>query len=184
MGLDLIEYTLALEDAFGVDIPEADARAILTPRDLVNFLTTRLPTGGEGGCLAQRAFYCLRRELMKAGGAGRAVPSLDTPVFAVLPPPDQGVAWEQVRARLGIGGKVRAWGESWWGRLLGEGPATLRTAADAWAAYYPRTLKPAGEPWSTSQLVEVVVRLLRHECGVDMSKYTLDSRFVQDMALQ
>ena len=38
MGLDLIAFTLALEDAFGVSIPDTDLVGMDTPRRVIDYL--------------------------------------------------------------------------------------------------------------------------------------------------
>lgn len=39
MGLDLVEFVLAIEEEFDIQIPADAAENINTPRDLINYLT-------------------------------------------------------------------------------------------------------------------------------------------------
>jgi hypothetical protein len=64
MGLDLVEFTIAIEDAFGIFIPDADAQRLDTPGSLLEYLEGRLHRG-SAACLEQRAFYRLRQAGMR-----------------------------------------------------------------------------------------------------------------------
>ena len=41
MGLELVDFILSLEKAFGIDIPDRDAAAFRTPRQTVDYLVAR-----------------------------------------------------------------------------------------------------------------------------------------------
>ena len=72
MGLDIVELVMAVEAAFGVDIPDADAERLRTPRDVATYLRTRLPTATDSGsCLTQQAFYRTRRAVASRFGRRR-----------------------------------------------------------------------------------------------------------------
>jgi hypothetical protein len=42
MGLDSVEFVMAVERAFDIDIPDAAARTMVTPGDMVDYLQTRV----------------------------------------------------------------------------------------------------------------------------------------------
>lgn len=65
MGLDLVEFIIATEDAFGIFIPDADAVDLTTPGRLIDYLEARLGQGESISCLEQRAFYRLRTAGMR-----------------------------------------------------------------------------------------------------------------------
>jgi hypothetical protein len=62
MGLDIVEFVIAAEGSFGIDIPDKDAESLETPRLLVEYLAQRLPATSRGAtrCLTQRTFYRAR----------------------------------------------------------------------------------------------------------------------------
>ena len=65
MGLDLLEFTLAIEESFGLYLPEADAVRLVTPGQIIDYLEGRLPPAVSPQCLDQLAFYHIRRASMK-----------------------------------------------------------------------------------------------------------------------
>src|SRR4051794_34785474 len=85
MGLDLLEFTVAVEEAFAFRFPDRDMPAITTPRRLIDYLTAHLPAGTEPGCLSQRAFYRLRSAVTAHSGCPRASLRSDTSLLPLIP---------------------------------------------------------------------------------------------------
>ena len=48
MGLESTEFALAVEKALGLSIPDGDVKGARTPRELVNYLTGRMPEVDPG----------------------------------------------------------------------------------------------------------------------------------------
>ena len=71
MGLDSVEFVLAIEEAFQIAIPDAAAEAMRTPADVVAYLESRVGGGERSRCLEQAAFYRLRRAAMRLFGVQR-----------------------------------------------------------------------------------------------------------------
>ena len=61
MGLDSVEFVMAVEEAFQIAIPDGEAERMLTPRQVVDYILGRLGAAERRVCLEQRAFYRLRR---------------------------------------------------------------------------------------------------------------------------
>jgi hypothetical protein len=72
MGLDLVEYVIAIEDAFEISIPDADAAELDTPGKLVDYLCARLGEARDGAPLIQTVFYRLRAALATELGVERS----------------------------------------------------------------------------------------------------------------
>ena len=82
MGLDSVELILATEAEFGIEIADADAAHLLTPRQLaahVSQLLGQLPTNTPP-CQSQAAFYRIRRALCQQFGSARNTIRPDTPI--------------------------------------------------------------------------------------------------------
>jgi hypothetical protein len=175
MGLDLIEFTLAIEDSFGVSIPDGDLVQLDTPRRVIDYLVDRLPSASRELCLEQRAFYRLREGVARAFGVARERVQRDTP-------------WEEL---LGASDKRRRWNllqhavaaPTWprlppWGTFSGNA-RTVGATARYLAAYAPSALKPVPEGWTRSEIARVVTALMGYELLV--TEFTEDSRFVADL---
>jgi acyl carrier protein/ectoine hydroxylase-related dioxygenase (phytanoyl-CoA dioxygenase family) len=63
-GLDSVEMIMAIEEEFGIEIPNEDAEKITTVGDLYEFLKTRLASTPALDCLTQKIFYRLRAALV------------------------------------------------------------------------------------------------------------------------
>jgi len=53
MGLDSVELVMAIEEEFGIEIADADAAHMRTPRDVIDHISRRCP-GRERGTIAKR----------------------------------------------------------------------------------------------------------------------------------
>lgn len=71
MGLDTVELVLEIEDAFSIQIPDAEASQIVTVGDLHKYIVAKLdPTA----CLSASAFRSLRRAARSLGATERLRP--------------------------------------------------------------------------------------------------------------
>ncbi len=182
MGLDIVEFIMATEVAFALDIPDADASRIATPRQLVAYLRGRLPAADRAQCLTQRAFYRVRESVAGQAGVTRAAVRPSTALDAVLPGVTRRDAWRASGRALG----VEAWpalpGAGWFGRSSREGPPTVGAAARHLATWGPAAVK-AGAGWTDREIEGCVVALIEADLGVDMTRYTLDVEFVRDLGV-
>lgn len=60
MGLDAVEIVMAIEEAFDIQIEDAVAECLLTPRDVIDFVALKTSRSQTFECLTQRAFNQLR----------------------------------------------------------------------------------------------------------------------------
>ena len=101
MGLDLVEYVLAVEDAFEIAIPDADAARLATPAQLIDYLCRRLGETADGPPLLQTAFYRVRVVLAEEVGVPRSRirPGTVRAELTVRPEPE---VWDVVARRVGV----------------------------------------------------------------------------------
>lgn len=185
MGLAIIEFLIAVEDALGVRIPEGDAEAIATPRLLVNFLHGQLPQSHENRCLSQRAFYRIRGALVDRFGLDPKALRPDTEVQRMLPEAISKRHWAEIGVAVGI--PKRNWprirGGGWFARnFLDRQPRTLGDAARQVASASPRALKQPGEGWAWNEIATVVDRCLRDWTGIE--DYSWDDRFIEELRME
>ncbi len=72
MGLDGVEIIMAVEDAFDIQIEDAAAAKMVTPRLLIDYVLGKITTTTATVCLTQRAFNLLRKSLVQKCGLKRA----------------------------------------------------------------------------------------------------------------
>lgn len=85
MGLDSVELVMAIEEEFGLDIPDRDAEKMFTVGDVYNWLKIRIASADPVACLTQRVFYKLRRALIENYRLERHAIAPDTRLTDLLP---------------------------------------------------------------------------------------------------
>lgn len=67
MGMDGVEIVMAVEDAFDIRIEDAEAEKLVTPRQLIDLVQSKITVATTSVCLTQRAFNLLRKSLLQHG---------------------------------------------------------------------------------------------------------------------
>jgi hypothetical protein len=184
MGLDLVEYVIAIENAFEIAIPHADVARLTTPAQLIEYLCARLGESADGPPLVQTAFYRLRASLAEELGLPRAsiVPAT---VLADLTARSPEHVWAALAARLGIERKLLTHSPAaqMLGKLFPTEPRSIGALAEQLAMLRPAAVKGRGTGWTRAQVTEVVLRLLEHEIGVQVTPHQLHLTFVGDLGM-
>ena len=183
MGLDSVAFVIALEESFGIEIPDASAERMLTPRDVIDYLAGVLPLAETGRCLSQHAFYQLRAALRLRSGISDAAITPDSELDRVVPRHERSTAWEEIRSDLGAKSFPGPPAErDWLGRLSWWKPRRPCQVVRHVVAYSARSLLEA-DAWTSSQINEVVVTLCEVEFGINMRHFSLDSEFGRDLGV-
>ena len=183
MGLDIVEFILATEAAFGVDIPDADATTIATPRDLIAYLRARLPVAEMTPCLTQQAFYRVRDRVVSQTGVSRANARPSTTLEGLLPGVTRRQAWRAWGHTLGVEHWDPLPGTRLFDCLSRTETPTLGAVARHLAAWAPATVKRS-HGWTDREIESCVVALIEAELGVNMTRYSLNAEFVRDMGVE
>lgn len=85
MGLDSVELVLAIEEEFGVDIPDRDAEKMYTVGAVYDWLKLRIASETPTACLTQKIFYKLRRALIESYRLERQAITPDSRLTDLLP---------------------------------------------------------------------------------------------------
>ncbi len=85
MGLDAVEIVMAVEEAFDIRIENGEAEKILTPRQLIDLVMSKVVVATTSVCLTHRAFNLLRRSLLQHGDWKRAQIVPDANLNALIP---------------------------------------------------------------------------------------------------
>lgn len=102
MGLDGVEFVMAIEETFQIAISDEDAARMRTPRNVVDYVLTRLGPGQSAVCLEQRAFYRLRTATMRVFVQPRGAIRPTTRWEEILPPRQRRHNWHLLRAATGV----------------------------------------------------------------------------------
>jgi hypothetical protein len=184
MGLDLVEYVMAVEEAFGIDIPDVDAACLETPGMVIEYLCVRLNESRDGPPLVQTAFYWLRRALADELGISRNLIRPDTTISALTDRPENDV-WRAVARRLQVNPQflTHAPAAQWLAKLVRSRGRSIGKLAEQLAMLHPSTFKREGEGWTRRQITEVVLRLVEHETGLVVGESQLNASFVRDLGM-
>lgn len=169
---------MAVEDAFGIDIPNADAEQLPTPRRLADYIEGRL--GGENAafaCRTQRAFYRIRTAVARARLATPQVLRPSTPWSEILPQRGFRSAWRQLGEVVGL----PDWPGMPWFRFSAESAGTLGDTAKHLATYAPAALMHPGETWTRCEVEAVITELIAAELGI--SSFEWDHYFARDLRI-
>lgn len=184
MGLDLVEYVIAIEEAFEIDIDDEDAVHLETPAMLIDYLCERLGASADGPPLVQTAFYWLRRALADELAISRNGIRPATSITELTSRPENDL-WRGVASRLEINPRflMHAPVAKWLAKLVRAPGRTVGDLATQLAMLHPSAFKREAEGWTRAQITEVALRLLKHETGVAVGPSQLHASFVRDLGI-
>ncbi len=132
MGMGGVEIAMAVEDAFSITLDDAEATKILTPRQLIAAVQSKVAMASATVCLTQRAFNLLRKSLICHGGWKRSEINPGTCLPMLLPKNQRREFVHKVITDLGIKQPPEYVRAGWVNGLLFLGP-TLTGAMVAFA---------------------------------------------------
>jgi hypothetical protein len=177
MGLDLVEFAMAVENAFGLYLPEPDAADLVTPGLLVDYLMRRLPPADTPQCLEQLAFYRIRRGAMHVLGKPRNAIRPDTSWSSLVPDTQRQHVWGLLHHASGL----PVWPRLPLWRAFSGDSETVGTTARFAAARCPGALKGTDGTWTRMEVEGVIRRLMADQLGIE--RFDWDDRFVRDLRL-
>jgi hypothetical protein len=184
MGLELVEYVTAIEEAFEIAIPDADAQYLETPNKLIDYLCARLGDSGDAPPLIQTAFYRLRNAITEELSVPR---SRVKPITRLIELTDRSESevWNAVARRLEVRRKVLTHSPvvGWLAKLVHAPGRSVGEVARQLAMLKPVVLKSKNASWTRAQITEVATRLLEHEIGMNINSLQLDATFIQDLGM-
>lgn len=177
MGLDGVEFIMAVEEAFQIAIPDEDAERMLTPGDVVTYVFGRVGSEWGDGCTEQRAFYRLRRASMKVFDQPRNAIRPVTRWDDVLPKRQRRHNWRLLH---------KATGTPHWPRLtpLGRVPdavATVGGTARYLVAHGEAVFQRPAEGGSRPAVEATITRIMRDHFGITAFRW--DQEFVRDLGV-
>lgn len=101
MGLDTVELVMAFEETFEITIPDDAAEQIVTVRDAIDYIYSRVQHSDSQVCRTQRAFYRLRRTLQNELGVERTSVKPATAWETLIPLARRRALWKQLDTSIG-----------------------------------------------------------------------------------
>lgn len=184
MGLDIVEYVMAVEEAFEIDVPDADAVSLDTPAKLIDYVCARLGESPDGPPLVQTAFYWLRRALAEELCVTRSAIRPATTIRELTERPEDDV-WKAVAGRLAVHPRFLTHSPAarWLAKLVRMPGRRVGDLATQLAMSHPAAFKRGGEGWTRVQITEVALRLLEHETGLSLNASHVHASFVRDLGM-
>jgi acyl carrier protein len=177
MGLDGVEFIMAVEEAFQIAIPDEDGERMMTPGDVVTYVLGRVGSEQALGCMEQRAFYRLRRASIRVFRQPREAIRPTTRWDDILPKRQKRHNWRLLH---------QATGTPHWPRLtaLGRVPDSVATIGDM--ARYLVThgegiFQRPTEGWSRQRIEATITRIMREVLGI--TEFRWDQEFVRDLGV-
>ena len=103
MGLDAVEIIMAIEEAFGIDIPDSALSKTTTPAILIAYVQNAVESRSDRrSCISQRAFHRVRASIMKVTGVGRSEITLNTNINKIFIGPMRSEQWRDFKIHAGL----------------------------------------------------------------------------------
>jgi hypothetical protein len=135
MGLDLVEVTIRIEEAFGISIPDEVAADLTTPRQVKFYVLSQLKLTERKTCMSQQAFYLLRREFVPVLGVKRSDFRPSSSFAQLIATNDRVPMWTTLRSKIGANTLPDLARPAWLFKLL-----TVATMATGLATFQPAFL--------------------------------------------
>jgi hypothetical protein len=177
MGLDSVELVIGIEKAFGINIPDAVASEMITPRHTIEYVASTLAASPVSRCHTQKVFYRLRSGFRSVLGTEVTIRPATT-LREIVGKRAWADVWSKVRETAGN----PIWPERIpRKRWIREGPETLRELTYYVAMFLPPPDLAQGEPW-TRERIELIVRRVVWET-IRVQGFKVDDGYVRDMGV-
>ena len=181
MGMDSVELVLAIEEDFGVLIPDEEAEQMLTVGDVYDWLKVKLSSADAVDCLTQQVFYKLRRALVQNYSLDKAAIRPDTRLTDLLPIEVVAEGWPFLQVFIDLKTPRFKVANEILGLRLSDQSLTMRELVKALislnVALLPTQRVSDAEIWR--RLVAVIMAQL----NVTIDQIVPEARFVEDLGL-
>ncbi len=165
MGLDGVEIIVRVENAFQISIPDAVAARILTPRDLIDYVSSAVVVEGFEHCETQRIFYAIRKYSSARGSIQLNTKLVE--LFRLHP-------WTVIRAQLGINNL-----ENLPGSVFAPRVRTVRELVYWIAEENQASNKPT--IWTRESIALTIRRMIADVIG--LRGFSQNAQFVRDLGI-
>lgn len=101
MGLEIVELVIRFEEAFGIAISDEVATRMTTPREVADYIETKVAVADGSACLSQQAFYFLRGGFSHRLHLPRNAFHPEVSLENLIPKQDRRQLWIQLQREMG-----------------------------------------------------------------------------------
>lgn len=181
MGLDSVELVMAIEEEFGLDIPDRDAEKMITVGDVYEWLRVRLSTADPRACLTQRVFYKLRRALIENYNVSRHTISPDTRLTELLPLSVVEEGWPFLQMFIDLKTPPFKVANEFLGYRLSEQSLTMRELVQSLIKLNDEEFAPQHE--SEREIWDRLVRVFVRQANVRPEEVVLGASITRDLGI-
>lgn len=177
MGLDSVELVLAVEETFGISIPDRDAAEMITPALLISHVQQAVSSKPiQRPCLSQRAFHRIRASLCEVTKLPCREIRLETRIDHLFPKNDRRQRWDDFRSVTGL----RSLPNLTFGRGTLFSPKRVKDLVSLEVSAMSEVLRGTGN-WTDQEVRSVVRLIISEQLGI---KHFGDSdEFVRDLGV-
>jgi acyl carrier protein len=177
MGLNGVELVVAVEETFGISIPDSVASKMITPAMMISFVQQAVSSRPERkACISQRAFHKVRASLMKATGVDRGDIAPDTPIRRLFSGPQRTEQWRDFKDYAGLPALPNlGFGSGW---LFG--PTSVKDLVSAAISAMSNDMR-SERSWTHEEVRQIIRQIISEQLGVEKFKDT--DEFVRDLGL-
>jgi acyl carrier protein len=179
MGLDSVELVIAIEEEFGVDIPDKEAETMVTVGDVFEWLKVRIASSEPIACLTQKVFYKLRRALIENYGLERQVIEPGTRLTDLLPLNIVEDGWPFLQMFIELKTPPFAVANEFLGLRLSDKTLTMRQLVESLIKVNGRALAPQRE--SEEEIWNRLVRVFVRQLNVNPDEVRPEASITRDL---
>ena len=177
MGLDGVELVMAFEEVFEISISDAEAEAMQTPHDAIEFICKTVQIHeGDSICLSQRAFHQIRRGLTTACSIPRSSISLDVRLLDIFDKKTKQNLWTSFKAHT----QFHSLPSLSWGVGKFFKPITVRDVVTHVMTNHIKQIDNS-KVWTKESIREMVRIIISDQLGID--DFSNNDHFIRDLGI-
>lgn len=181
MSLDSVELLMAMEEEFGLEVPDSDAEKMVTVGLAYEWFKDRVASADPVACLTQRVFYKLRRALVKNYGLDRNEITPNTRLTDLLSPWLIEKGWPFLQMFIDLETPPLAIAEETLGFRIEEKSLTMRELVESLISLNRRALAP--EKLSEDEIWNRLVRVIEQQINCRREEIFYEAYFSRDLGI-
>jgi Acyl carrier protein len=181
MSLDSVELVMAIEEEFGISIPDDDAEKIVTVGLTYEWLKQHVASSDPIACLTQRVFYKLRRALVQNYDLNRNEISPDTRLSDLISPWLIEKGWPFLQMFIDLKTPSFAEANERLAFSLSDRTLTMRELVDSLITLNGKALSP--EKLSEDEIWKRLVRVVVEQTNARVEEVVYEAYYSKDLGI-